>query len=269
MKEEDLRPERLDRDSFVPLYFQLQEILKEQIESGHWNPGDMLPSEPDLAKSMGVSRAVVRRALSYLDDDGQIHRVRGRGTFVAEPKAEHLAGGLTRMLTQPGDGAVEVHVLDCAVTSPERSIRDMLGAGGKEKILNVVSKWTAREVPMAICSSFFRRSDIRWLENAAVPGQALEPNSIPELSGVRLANMNASVETSRCAEFEADVFGIPVRAPVFMVLCTEFVRGAKGPRPLEVARVEYRGDRIQFRMDLSNGASGGILEATMDTAPGC
>lgn len=268
MKQDALEPDRLDRSSFVPLYYQLQEVLKEQIESGLWAPGDMIPSEPDLARSMGVSRAVVRRALSYLDDDGQIHRIRGRGTFVAEPKAAHLAGGLIRMLANPGDGAVEAQVLDCSVTSPESSVREVLGVAGRGEILNVVSKWSARGVPMAICSSFFKRSEVPWLEEAAVPGHRLDPDAIAELSGLVLANMNASVETSRCAEFEADVFGIPVRSPVFMVLCTEFVRGGNGPRPFEFARVEYRGDRIQFHMDLSNDASEGVLEATMDTAPG-
>ena len=71
------RPSRLDRMSFVPLYYQLQEILKEEIESGLWQPGDRLPSEPTLARRFGVSRVVVRQALAILEDDRQISRVRG------------------------------------------------------------------------------------------------------------------------------------------------------------------------------------------------
>jgi DNA-binding transcriptional MocR family regulator len=52
--------QQLDRRSFVPLYYQLQEALKEQIESGLWKSGDPLPSEPELARRFGVSRVVVR-----------------------------------------------------------------------------------------------------------------------------------------------------------------------------------------------------------------
>jgi GntR family transcriptional regulator len=78
----------LDRSSFVPLYYQLQEVLKEQIESGYWHPDELLPSEPELARRFGVSRAVVRQALDILEDDHQIVRIRGRGTFVARPKLE-------------------------------------------------------------------------------------------------------------------------------------------------------------------------------------
>src|SRR5918994_6822716 len=80
--------EALDRSSFVPLYYQLQELLKEQIESGGWKPGDRLPSEPELARRYAVSRVVVRQALAILQDDGQIVRIQGRGTFVAEPKLD-------------------------------------------------------------------------------------------------------------------------------------------------------------------------------------
>src|ERR1700677_3761812 len=97
----ELDPGRLDRSSVVPLYYQLQELLKEQIESGVWGPGDPLPSEPELARGLGVSRVVVRQALAILDDDRQIVRLRGRGTFVAEPKLGHRAGGLSRLLVAP------------------------------------------------------------------------------------------------------------------------------------------------------------------------
>ncbi|MBO0874323.1 MAG: GntR family transcriptional regulator, partial [Pseudonocardia sp.] len=60
------------------MYYQLQETLKEQIESGVWAPGDMIPSEPELARRYSVSRAVVRQALAILEDDHQLVRVRGR-----------------------------------------------------------------------------------------------------------------------------------------------------------------------------------------------
>ena len=72
--------------------------MKEQIGSGLWRPGDLLPSEPELARRFGVSRVVVRQALAILEDDRQILRVRGRGTFVAEPKIDYRAGGLSRLL---------------------------------------------------------------------------------------------------------------------------------------------------------------------------
>ena len=112
--------EALDRSSFVPLYYQLQELIKEQIESGGWKPGDRLPSEPELARRYAVSRVVVRQALAILRDDGQIVRMQGRGTFVAEPKLDARAGGLARLLAAPRPPEVAIEVLEVGTRRSSR-----------------------------------------------------------------------------------------------------------------------------------------------------
>ena len=60
--------------------------------------GEALPPEADLCATYGVSRTVVRQALAILEQDRQIIRVRGSGTFVAKPKVEQRAGGFSRLL---------------------------------------------------------------------------------------------------------------------------------------------------------------------------
>lgn len=56
--------------------------IRTRIESGTWRPGDRLPPEPELAASLGVSRATLREALRLLAEDGWVSRTRGAGTFV-------------------------------------------------------------------------------------------------------------------------------------------------------------------------------------------
>ncbi|MEJ2599308.1 MAG: GntR family transcriptional regulator, partial [Anaerolineales bacterium] len=77
---------KLDKSHPIPLYFQLAEILREQIQSGELNPGDRLPSERELNEQFGISRMTVRQALAYLTRDGVLVVKPGIGTFVAEPK---------------------------------------------------------------------------------------------------------------------------------------------------------------------------------------
>src|SRR6478752_3601827 len=117
----------LDRSIFVPLYYQLQEILKEQIESGTWGTGEALPSEPELARRFGVSRVVVRQALAILEDDRQIIRIKGRGTFVAQTKLDARAGGLSRLLVTRRPPGISVRVLDVRTADVEDYIRNKLG----------------------------------------------------------------------------------------------------------------------------------------------
>jgi GntR family transcriptional regulator len=247
--------QHLDRKSFVPLYYQLQEALKQQIESGAWTPGDTLPSEPELARRFRVSRVVVRQALAILEDDRQIVRIRGRGTFVAQPKLDYRAGGLSRLLAAPRGPDVAVQVLDKRTIQVERSISEALGADPDEDLVRLTTLLSLRGVPLAISNSFFHRDDVTWLVEAAHVGRNLSADLTLTLHGVELDRSQLSIETSQCGQFEADRFGIPHRSAVFLVLCTEFRRTPDGTVPFEVARVEYRGDIMQFRLEVSpNGA---------------
>lgn len=66
----------------LPLYAQLAELLRDQIRTGRYRPGDRLPGEPVLTRQYRVSRATVAKALEQLESDGLVRRRQGRGTFV-------------------------------------------------------------------------------------------------------------------------------------------------------------------------------------------
>ena len=71
-------------DKEIPLYYQLETILRKRILSGEIAPNVPFPSEESLGHEYEVSRITVRRALSSLVQDGVIIRKRGKGTFVSE-----------------------------------------------------------------------------------------------------------------------------------------------------------------------------------------
>ena len=164
---------QLDRASFVPMYYQLQEVIKEQIESAAWPPGGLLPSEPELARAFGVSRAVVRQALAILEDDHQIRRVRGVGTFVAHPKMVHRAGGLARLLETPRSAEVTIQVLDKRTAAGGRRIRTSLQSEDDEPLIRFATLLSLTGVPLSITYSFFRWNEVRWLDAETQVGRNL------------------------------------------------------------------------------------------------
>lgn len=252
----------LDRNSFVPLYYQLQEALKEQIESGRWQPGDALPSEPELAQVFSVSRVVVRQALAILEDDHQIVRIRGRGTFIAQPKLDYRAGGLSRLLISPRGPDVRIQVLDKRTAPVESSIRRGLELGEDARIVRITTLLSLQGAPLAISYSFFAADQVPWLDVAAQVGRNLPPSLTLAQHGVELADSQLSIEASQCGQFEADRFGIAHRSAVFLVLCTEHRRTDQGAVPFEIARVEYRGDVLRFKLQARSGGDG--LGATFE-----
>src|SRR6266568_2424954 len=76
----------LDRNSPIPLYFQIAENLKQAIEDGTLKPGERLDNELDLTERLGVSRPTVRQAVQRLVEQGLVVRRRGLGTVVVGPR---------------------------------------------------------------------------------------------------------------------------------------------------------------------------------------
>jgi GntR family transcriptional regulator len=74
---------------FKPLYQQVKDLLIERLIGGYWKPGNLLPSEFQLAEDLGVSQGTVRKALDEMTASNLLVRRQGRGTYVAEHDQEH------------------------------------------------------------------------------------------------------------------------------------------------------------------------------------
>ena len=96
----------------MPFYFQLAELLEQEIVSGRWEAGARLPSEPELCEQYGLSRTTVRQALARLAHRGLIDRLRGQGTFVQRGEP-----GLWLLQSSEGFFQDEVDRLGRTVTS--------------------------------------------------------------------------------------------------------------------------------------------------------
>ena len=258
-------PPRLDRRSSVPLYYQLQELLHQQIHSGRFNVGDPLPSEGELCRIFGVSRIVVRQALEVLEDDGEIVRQQGRGTFVAEPKLDLVAGGFVRALTATSRGAYDIEILDAHYTTVETSVAERLGAA---EVLRV--DWLMRlrdtQTAISIAYSFLRAGAVPRLEPLAVRGgHPLDAKTLAV--DLELDHPEVSVSTSHCSPYNAERLGIPARAPVFLVDVTEVAHGSQGDEAVEVARVIYRSDTLSLQLESTTGSGVQQIAARISGMP--
>lgn len=77
------RPATTHSPTFSPLYQQIRALITRSLESGEWKPGDIIPSESDLAERFGVSQGTVRKAIDELAAENLLVRRQGKGTFVS------------------------------------------------------------------------------------------------------------------------------------------------------------------------------------------
>jgi DNA-binding GntR family transcriptional regulator len=84
----------LDKTSRVPRYFQIAKLIREEITSGKYKPGEKLPSENQLSDFYNVSRVTIRQALKLLQENSTIYPVHGVGTFVSPLIMKGMSGFL-------------------------------------------------------------------------------------------------------------------------------------------------------------------------------
>lgn len=117
----------------VRLSFSVRDLIADRISSGAVLPGSRLPPEPELAGELGVSRATLREALRSLEEDGFVHRVRGRGTFVTHrPRLRSnldVNFGVTEAIRQaglaPGTEGLSVHETKASAEEARRLAVDL------------------------------------------------------------------------------------------------------------------------------------------------
>ena len=69
--------------TFSPLYQQIKALITQSLQSGEWKPGELIPSEVELAGRYKVSQGTVRKAIDELAAENLVVRRQGKGTFVA------------------------------------------------------------------------------------------------------------------------------------------------------------------------------------------
>jgi GntR family transcriptional regulator len=165
----------LNREAGGPLHAQIRDILHRQIVDLALPPGSSLPTEEELQRQFGVSRSVVRQALSGLADLGLIRRQRGRGSVVAATPVlrRHVqrAGGLDEQAAAHGQ-RLRTHVLSVEPSEPPQAGIEALNTTNTWKIERVrylddlpvafMRTWVPRD--------FFPHFTVELLENASLLG---------------------------------------------------------------------------------------------------
>jgi len=233
----------LDKNGFVPLYYQIQQALMEKIYSGAISEGDLLASEEELARTYRVSRMTARQALHGLKTRGYAHSQKGRGTFVTKPKMEknilHLRG-FTEDMKQRGMQPSS-QLLEQSVVRAGEELAESLKIALNSSVMKLRRLRLADGIPMALEESHIPLKLFPGLEYIDFSTQSLY-YILRENYGVRVAWADEVIEALQATHEESELLTMPRRA---CVLSISRVIVTTEQTPIEAACSRYRGDRYR------------------------
>ncbi|MGB4780232.1 GntR family transcriptional regulator [Microbacterium sp.] len=234
----------LDRSSSTPLYGQIADDLESQLGEV-FAPGDLLPSEAEIAESYAVNRLTVRDALALLARRGLVQTLKGKGTFAALPVTRFpLRAGDDASLTAAMAGAgrsVENVVRNLALISDEHAQRQR---NTDRPVFRFESVRYVDDAPWSVT--------LTWIDPARFPaidekwtGGSLHA-VLREHYGVRMRRGFRTFSAHTAEPAEAEVLLVPVASPVLQV---GGVNVDENGVTVTVNRHRFRGDRIEVVTD--------------------
>jgi GntR family transcriptional regulator len=239
----------INRDSRLPLYTQLYDILRAKITSGEWAAGEMIPPEHELIDCHQLSRTTVRQTLDLLVNEGLIYRQRGRGTFVAHPPVEQA---LLRIISFTDDMRQRgfepsTEVLFSGLVPAPKEIAENLRIAPGEELARLERLRLADGEPMSVEESFL----VHRLCPGVLEGDyASNPLRIvlERDYGIRWMHAKQVIRAILPSARLADLLSVSSHSAVLFI---ERVSYSLENIPVEFLHIYYRGDGYALYSELT------------------
>jgi len=240
---------RIDKNTPVPMYYQLKKTILDMMKEGKLKPGDMLPTELELSEALGISRTTTRQAIMELVMEGQLYRVKSKGTFVAEKRVVQDFTNVIRAshnLLQAQNVKTTTKVLILEVEKANDLVGRMLQINSGEEVIHLCRLRFVNDEPNVLADAFLPMSCKGMLEmdmNQIGLYEFLDmnPDTIP-------AKAVRELEAISADEKEAELLGLQEGDPIQL---TTSVTYTKEGMPIEFSIAKFRGDRNVFHCEVT------------------
>jgi GntR family transcriptional regulator len=235
-------------------YQEIADRLRAQIDSGALQPGERLPSEPELVRAFDASRNTVRLALALLTNQGLVVTRQGLGTYVAEetrpftallakvpeqPPGSHTGSTMLPVFSDGAQPATSRQWVEKAPASP--SVAEKLELQPGDLVVVRRREGSIRGVPWLMMASFYPL-DIAAGTPLEQAGEIERSIALMAELGYRQVGFVDEIGARMPNSREYAFFGFPTGSPIIVVNRTAFDEH----RPIRLTRYIYRADRVRL-----------------------
>jgi len=218
----------------LPLYQQAKSLITQRIVDQFWRPGELLPSEFELASELGVSQGTVRKALDALAREGLVVRRQGMGTFVAAHDQQESLIKFFRLTTneQERTDLPQSRIVDVVERDANEEERKLLHFESIHRVIQIHRVRDLHKRPVIVETIIAPVWLIRDLDEAReLPGMAY--HYYQQVRNVSIVRAVEKLRAVPATEDDAKLLEIPASTPL-----------------LEIARIatDLRGHGVERRI---------------------
>ncbi len=227
-----------------PAYKRVYSSIREQITNKHYDVGAILPPEPELEKTYGVSRTTVRRAIDMLVREGFLSVRQGFGTQVIRRKAVQNLNKFSSISESLARNGSKIGLRSCYIEKmgASKKIANLLGVSENTPVICIHRIKTADGTPITLCTNYI-------LEQL-VPGMDTRQNIehlyeyLREQYGIVYTGSWDTISACNASFEQAQLLAIEPKTALLQVCRVCYM----GTRPCEVDIVEIIADLYEYEV---------------------
>ncbi len=239
-----------DSPTFSPLYRQIKGLMIQALEAGEWLPGQVIPSEQELAARFNVSQGTVRKAVDEMAADNLLVRKQGKGTYVASHNDPRAMFRFLRLV--PIDGELvqpESLPLECWRAKAGQEASRMLGIRQGDPIIIVRRLLRFARKPVVVDEIYLPGEIFKGLTLEMLQSWSGSLYSLFETQfGLRMIRAQERIRAVAADRSVSEALKVPEGKPLLSV---ERVTYTYGDRPVEWRRGLYLTDEHFYLNELN------------------
>ncbi len=242
----------IDKNVPIPLYYQLKQIILDELNKGNLSSGDMIPTEDEFCQKFGISRTTVRQAISMLVNEGFLYRIKSKGTFVSKPKVKtdlYNAYGVYNAEVRKLNMVPAMVVCGIETVRANNKVARRLQIREGDQVILISRKRCADDIVMGYIESYLKYPLCEFVMDVDRLGKISLYEILKDTEETKIHRVTRTIESCNATEAEAKLLKIKPASAISLWENIGYPHDSAVPIIYET--IKYRGDKNILSIELT------------------